>query len=128
MASTSILTSIKSLLGIQEDDINFDDDIALHINSVFSILKQLGVNPDISFSIEDKLQTWEEYILTNLDLNAIKSYMYLKVKLLFDPPLSNAMIEIVKTQIGELEWRIMVSVDPIPIATPIVEEELYYGY
>ena len=60
MASTSILTSIKSLLGIQEEDINFDSDIILHINTVFFVLKQIGVNPDLPFEIEDKLQNWDE--------------------------------------------------------------------
>ena len=82
MASTSILTSIKSLLGIQEEDINFDSDIILHINTVFFVLKQIGVNPDLPFEIEDKLQNWDEYIKDNMDLNSIKSYIYLKVKLL----------------------------------------------
>jgi len=123
MASTSILTSIKSLLGIQEEDINFDSDIILHINTVFFVLKQIGVNPDLPFEIEDKLQNWDEYIKDNMDLNSIKSYIYLKVKLLFDPPLSNANIDVIKAQIVELEWRIMVTVDP----KPIVEEVIYYG-
>jgi len=119
----SILTSIKKLLGIGDEDVNFDPDIIMHINSVFFILKQLGVNSDIPFSIEDKLPTWEEYTLDNLDLNAIKSYMYLKVKLLFDPPLSNALVQIIKDQIAELEFRIMITVDP----KPIVQEVIDYG-
>jgi len=110
--NSSILTSIKSLLGIEEDYTHFDNDIIMHINSVFFILEQLGVNTGNFFSITDKTTDWDHYVLTNLNLEVIKSYMYLKVRLLFDPPLSNSLIEIMKTQISELEWRIMISVDP----------------
>ena len=121
----SILTSIKSLLGIEADYTHFDSDIIMHINSVFFILWQLGVNPESdSFSITDSSTTWDHYTLTNLNLNAVKSYVYLKVRLLFDPPLSNALIQIIKDQITELEFRIMITVDPKPI---IVEEVTHYG-
>jgi len=116
----SILTSIKKLLGVQEEDINFDPDITMHINSVFFILNQLGVGNISGFSIIDKVKVWTDYIPDDANLNVVKSYMYLKVKLLFDPPLSNALIEIIKTQIAELEFRIMITVDPKPIVTPII--------
>jgi len=114
----SILTSIKSLLGIDEEYTHFDGDIIMHINSVFFVLNQIGVTPEKIFSIKDKTAVWEDYTLTNLNLEPIKSYMYLKVRLLFDPPLSNALIDVMKTQVSELEWRIMVSVDPAPIVIP----------
>jgi len=108
----SILTSIKKLLGIGKDDINFDPDIIMHINSVFFILKQLGVNPDSNFSIEDENNLWDEYITDDQNLNLIKSYIYLKVRLVFDPPLSASLVEVIKAQISEYEFRIMIDVDP----------------
>lgn len=106
----SILTSIKKLLGITENDTNFDTDIVIHINSVFMVLNQLGVGPSEGFRIEDKYSTWDEYITEDDDLDAVKTYMYLKVKLLFDPPLSSSVLEANKQLINELEWRLNVQV------------------
>jgi len=119
----SILTSIKKLLGIEEDCINFDKDIILHINSVFFILDQLGVNPTVFFSISDKEQTWDEYLLSGLNPEVIKTYIYLKVRLIFDPPLSASLIAVIKEQIAELEWRIMISADPKPVAEEVTDYE-----
>ena len=102
----SILTSIKKLLGIAEEYEFFDEDIIMHINSVFMILNQLGVGPSDGFRIEDKTTTWDDYISDNKNLDAVKSYIHLKVKLLFDPPLSSAVIESMKQMIQELEWRL----------------------
>ena len=106
----SILTSIKKLLGITENDTNFDTDIIIHINSVFMVLNQLGVGPSEGFRIEDKYSTWDEYITEDNDLDAVKTYMYLKLKLLFDPPLSSSVLEANKQLINELEWRLNVQV------------------
>ena len=106
----SILTSIKKLLGITEDDTNFDTDIIIHINSVFMVLNQLGVGPSEGFRIEDKYSTWDEYITEDNDLDAVKTYMYLKVKLVFDPPLNSSVLEANKQLINELEWRLNVQV------------------
>lgn len=108
---TSILTSIKKLLGIAEDYSEFDDDIIMHINTVFLNLTQLGVGPEEGFSIEDDTADWEDFISDNAQLQAVKSYMYLKVKLLFDPPLSSSVIESMNRMIAELEWRLNVAVD-----------------
>lgn len=107
----SILTSIKKLLGITEEYTQFDDDIIMHINSVFLNLSQLGVGPEEGFTIEDDYATWEDYIGDDMNLQAVKSYIYLKVKLLFDPPLSSAVIESTNRMIAELEWRLNVAVD-----------------
>lgn len=109
----SILTSIKKLLGVPEDYTRFDDDIIMHINSVFLNLAQLGVGPETGFSIEDDSTEWSEFIdtVSNEQLHAVKTYIYLKVKLLFDPPLSSAVIESTKHMISELEWRLNVAVD-----------------
>lgn len=108
----SILTSIKKLLGITEEYDHFDPDIIMHINSVFSVLTQLGVGPASGFSISDKTAVWSDFVDTDSRLEMLKSYMYLKVKLLFDPPLGTASIEAINRQISELEWRINVTVDP----------------
>lgn len=108
----SILTSIKKLLGITEEYENFDQDIITHINSAFMILNQLGVGPKNGFSINDKSSTWDEFIPESSNLEAVKTYVHLKVKLMFDPPLSSTVIEAIKSQINELEWRLNVSVDP----------------
>ena len=108
----SILISIKKLLGITEDYQQFDQDLMIHINSVFSILTQLGVGPEKGFSIKDENAVWSDFIQEEPRLESIKSYVYLKVKLLFDPPLGSAVIESTNRLIRELEWRINVTVDP----------------
>lgn len=109
----SILTSIKKLLGISKDYTQFDDDIIMHINTVFLNLAQLGVGPAEGFVIEDDSSEWSDFvdINDNTQLHAIKTYIYLKVKLLFDPPLSSSVIESTNRMISELEWRLNVAVD-----------------
>lgn len=109
----SILVSIKKLLGISEEYTQFDEDIIMHINSVFLNLTQLGVGPEEGFFIEDDTTDWEDFVDTenNAQLQAIKTYIYLKVKLLFDPPLSSAVIESTNRMISELEWRLNAVVD-----------------
>lgn len=102
----SILTSIKKMLGIAEEYTPFDIDIILHINSVFMILNQLGVGPSAGFRIEDDSATWSDFTEDKLDVEAVKSYIYLKVRLLFDPPSSSAAMESINRLISELEWRL----------------------
>ena len=102
----SILTSIKKLLGIPEDYEHYDADIIMHIHSVFMILNQLGVGPSNGFSITDKTAVWSNFISDNDNLEAVKSYVYMKVRLLFDPPLSSAVMECMNRMISELEWRL----------------------
>lgn len=109
----SILTSIKKMLGIDEEYECFDVDIIIHINSVLMILTQLGVGPPEGFRIVGKTTTWDELVPNSKYLDAIKSYIYLKVKLLFDPPLSSAVIESTNRQINELEWRLYVAAETI---------------
>ena len=108
---TSILTSIKKLLGVAEDYAEFDEDIMTHINSVFLNLTQLGVGPEEGFMIEDDTAVWEDFINDTIQLQAVKTYVYLKVKLLFDPPLSSSVTESINRMIAELEWRLNVAVD-----------------
>lgn len=109
--SENILTSIKKLLGIAKECTDFDIDIMMHINTVFMILNQLGVGPKEGFRLEDKKETWDDYITEEDDLDAVKSYIHLKVKLMFDPPLNSAIIEAMKQTIDELEWRINVKAE-----------------
>jgi hypothetical protein len=105
----SILTSIKKMLGIAEDYNDFDPDIIMHINSVFMILRQLGVGPEDGFSIEGEDATWNDFTSDNSKVEAIKTYIYMKVKLIFDPPLNSAVIESMNRVISELEWRLNVA-------------------
>lgn len=107
----SILTSIKKLLGITEDYTQFDKDIVMHINSVFMILHQLGVGPEKGFSISDKDATWGDYVIEDTNLEAVKSYVGLKVRLLFDPPLSSTVMECMNQMISEMEWRLNVQAE-----------------
>lgn len=108
----SILTSIKKLLGIDESYTEFDADIIMHINSVFMILRQIGVGPKNGFSISDKTSVWSDYISDMSKLEMVKSYVYMKVRLLFDPPTNSALLESMKQLIQEAEWRLSVQVDP----------------
>lgn len=115
----SILTSIKKLLGPTEEQTHFDTDIITHINSVFSDLALLGVGPSEGFSIEDSSATWDEFFegfpYPNL-LNSVKTYMYLKVKILFDPPANSSVLKSYEQEIAKYEWKINVTVDPKPEA------------
>ena len=106
----SILTSIKKMLGIEDSYEHFDSDLIMHINSVLMILTQLGVGPESGFVIKDKFQTWDEFIpADDYRFESVKTYVYMKVRLIFDPPLSSAVLESMKQTIGELEWRLNVS-------------------
>jgi hypothetical protein len=107
----SILTSIKKLLGIAEEYNHFDPDIIMHINSVFMILTQMGVGPEEGFVIEDDTTTWIDFIGDKTTIEAVKSYIYLKVKLLFDPPLASSVSEAMNRMISELEWRLNAASD-----------------
>lgn len=102
----SILNTIKKLLGITSDNKDFDTDIIVNINSVFMILRQLGVGPEEGFKIEDDSTTWDEYINDEDDLEAVKSYIYLRVKIMFDPPLNGTVTDALNRVKDELEWRL----------------------
>ena len=102
----SILISVKKMLGIAAEYTHFDADIIIHINSVFMILNQLGVGPKEGFSISSDVETWDEFTNDNLTIESVKSYMYLKVGLLFDPPTSSNVLEARNRLVSELEWRL----------------------
>lgn len=107
----SILTSIKKLLGVTKEYEHFDADLIMHINSVLMILTQMGVGPPEGFMIEGDTETWDEFVDEESNLAAVKSYIHLKVKLLFDPPTSSAVMESMNRMITELEWRLNVAAE-----------------
>jgi hypothetical protein len=107
----SILTSIKKLLGIEESYEHFDTDIIIHINSALMGLTQIGVGPTGGFSISDKAAEWGDLIGDRIDLESIKSYIYLKVRLIFDPPQTGFLVDAIKNQITELEWRLNIQAE-----------------
>jgi len=107
----SILTSIKELLGIRGECTDFDGQLIIHINTVLAVLTQLGVGPSDGFYIEDASALWEDFIENQAKWQAAKSYTYLKVRLIFDPPISAAAIESMNRQISEYEWRLCVMAD-----------------
>lgn len=103
----SILTSIKKLLGYEEDDTGFDEEIIMEINAVLMSLTQMGVGPAEGYEIEDKTNTWDEFIDDMPKFGAIKSYIHKKVKLAFDSStMSSALISAYERQIAEFEWRL----------------------
>lgn len=105
----SILNDIKKLLGIDPEYTVFDTDIIIHINSVFMILNQLGVGPDGGYKIVDSSNTWTEFTQDNLLIESVKSYIYLKVRMMFDPPQNSSYMNAIQSQIQELEWRLNVA-------------------
>lgn len=126
----SILTSTKKVLGIADDYTAFDLDIITHINSAFTTLTQLGVGPPAGFMINDASTEWADFIGEDVQYNSVKSYVFLRVRLLFDPPSTSYLITAFDKQIQELEWRLSVHreglewVDPDP---PPVYPEGPYG-
>lgn len=107
----SILTSIKKLLGITADYAHFDADIIMYINSVFMILMQLGIGPIDGFSISDSSAIWSDFLSDATWFEGVKSYVYIKVKLAFDPPQSGTVIASMEKQASEFEWRCQEEVD-----------------
>lgn len=104
----SILTDTKKNLGIAADDESFDIDIIMQINSALSTLAQLGVGPLEGFMIEDETAVWTDLLGTSPRFNMAKTYVYLKVRQVFDPPTSGYAVTAFDQQIKELEWRLNV--------------------
>lgn len=106
----SILDSIKKLLGIQPEYRAFDEDLIIHINTIFVVLNQLGIGPQEGFFIVDETTYWDEY-MTDINQAIVRSYVYLKVRLLFDPPGSGILVDSINRMISELEWRLYLEGD-----------------
>lgn len=116
---TSILTTIKKMLGIDSTYDAFDVDVIVNINSALMALTQLGVGPSTGFYITGVTETWSSFLLPNATIDAVKAYIYLRVRLAFDPPASSFVLTALNEQMRELEWRLMVKEDP-PIVIPVV--------
>ena len=106
----SILDSIKKLLGIQPEYRAFDEDLIIHINTVFAVLNQIGIGPQEGFFIVDETTNWDEY-MSDINQASVRTYVYLKVRLLFDPPGSGILVDSINRMISELEWRLYLEGD-----------------
>lgn len=111
--SESILLSVKKMLGLDKDYDVFDPELIIHINTVFGTLHQLGVGPEDQFRISGDSETWSEFDTEGEQTDEVKTYVYLRVRLLFDPPSSSFVLSSFKEQIQELEWRLNVKADEI---------------
>ena len=109
----SILMTIRKLVCGDPYADHFDTDLLVHINACFSILNQLGVGPESGFVVTDETQSWSSYVADNRILNMVKTYVTLKVKKIFDPPLTSSVLEAMDKEISQLEWRLNVAVDPV---------------
>lgn len=119
MSDSSILTSTKKVLGIEENYTAFDVDILMHINSVFSTLHQLGIGPIEGFAVDDATAMWSHFLGTDPRFNSVKTYTFLKVRILFDPPGTSYLIESLRKQAEELEWRLNVTREGDDWAQPV---------
>ena len=113
----SILISIKKLLGIASDYPQFDTDLIIDINSAIAVLTQIGIGPEEGYAITGETETWSDFIGTDPRLSYVKSYLHLKVKLLFDPPLTSSVMEADNRILAELEWRMLVATDLVETNT-----------
>ena len=120
----SILNSIKRLLGPGADHTEFDQEILMDINGVFFELQQLGVGPEEGFTVYDESAEWIDFTDNENLLSAIKPYMYLKVKLIFDPPTSSSVLTSFENMVNRFEWRINVAAESPGSAG---EEEIQNG-
>lgn len=105
----SILDSVKKMVGVDSSLTVFDLDILTHINSVFADLEQLGIGPVGGFMIEDNVPTWDAFLGDDPRLSSVKSYMYFRVRLMFDPPQTSYLIESFNAQVTKMEWRLNVT-------------------
>lgn len=129
----SILNSVKKILGLPESYTPFDPDVTMHINSAFSTLEQLGIGPIGGYMIEDESAVWDAFLGADPRLNSVKTYVCLRVRMLFDPPQTAHLIAAMKEQIQELEWRLNVHieqtiwVDPDPDTDQLSEDMVLDG-
>lgn len=118
----SILSSIKDAASVNFEDTVYDQELILHINSTFMSLRQMGIGPSTPFFISDASSTWSEFTTDMNILPTIKSYVALKVRMLFDPPTSSSLSDAIKNQLAEYEWRLGIECD-----TYKVEEDPKYA-
>ena len=109
----SVLLSIKKMLGLDKDYDVFDPELIIHVNTVFGTLHQLGVGPDEQFRISGDLEVWSDFDTEGEQIDEVKTYIYLRVRLLFDPPSSSFVLSSFQEQLKEFEWRLNVKADEI---------------
>ena len=109
--SDSILLSVRHAIGGDINGSAFDADLIMHINTVFNILQQMGIGPSTNFTIQNEESEWTDFCGED-ELPMVKTYMYLKVRLLFDPPSSSFVLDSMRNQAEEMEWRMNVEQDP----------------
>lgn len=119
----SILDSTKKLLGLSVDYDAFDTDIIMHINSAISNLTQINVGPELGFEVIDSAETWTQFLGKDPRLAPAKTYVYLKVRMVFDPPTTSYVLAAMEKLISESEWRLNVTVDTTPLPIPAVIDE-----
>lgn len=107
----SILLSIKKMVGLTDIYDVFDEDIITHINTAFFTLNQLGVSDEAPFRISGDSEVWSDYISDENNFDAVKTYIYMKVKLVFDPPASSTVLQAYKDSINEYEYRLNVEAE-----------------
>lgn len=125
----SILVETKKALGVDESVTVFDNDIRMHINSALGTLSQLGIGPDGGFEIIDDTAVWADMLLDDLRLTPAKSYVYLRVRMLFDPPATSWATVAMKEQIEQLEWRLREAREesiPVPEDLPDEDDFIYW--
>ena len=109
----SILDSVKQMLGIESEDTSFDKELIMHTNGALMVMTQLGVGPVTGFSISDKEQNWAEFLQDRTDMDLVFNDVYLRVKLIFDPPQNSFLVNSINNQIKEYDWRIEAWHDPV---------------
>lgn len=119
MVMESILDSVKQMLGIESDDTNFDRELLIYINGALMVVNQLGVGPT-GYTIAGSANTWAEFMLGRTDLELVKTAVYLRVRLIFDPPQNSFLVSALKEQLAEYDWRIEWGRHPEPIIVPEV--------
>ena len=121
----SILDSVKKVLGLNSDYTEFDIDVTMHTNMALATLTQLGVGPSTGYSIDDSTSQWTDFTPQHYLLGPVRSFVYLSVRLIFDPPSTSFVIEAIEKQIAELGWRINVMAEQPPIPSGVFVANWY---
>lgn len=109
----SIVATIKKMLGLEDDYTPFDTDVIVNINAALMTLTQLGIGPKEGFTVTDYSQTWSDFVTNEVQLGAVKTYVYLKVKMIFDPPTNSYVMDAMKQQAEEIGWRLNVQAESV---------------
>lgn len=123
----SILVSIKKMLGLDDDYTPFDTDVLIHINTAFMTLCQMGIGPKEGFAVTDDSQTWDDFLTNKVMLGGVKTWVYLQVKMLFDPPANSFVMDAYKTQAEQILWRLNVQAESVERMPFMREEGLVRG-